>query len=152
MTKTLSILASLVVITLAMSVFSSSSFVSAQEPCHQPTSTATFEDGTEVEIDSATKTKTKKGTTVTITRSIDEDSAKFEDAMDSGKKTDMTIMICEARNDGTIIWTTIELTDVEIESIDQTVTDDGFPDNETIVITAKKSKTTFVNHGGPGSD
>ena len=155
MTKTLSVLATLVVITLAMGVFSSSSFVSAQAP-HCPSKTVTV-NGAEVEIDSFTKSKTKKGTTITLMRTIDEDSSKFEDAMDSGKVTEMTIMVCARSTDpetGQQIetWLTVELTGIEIESIDQDVNDDNAPGKETITIKAKKSKTTFVNHGPIGSD
>ncbi len=154
MTKTITkttIFASILAVTLATGLLASSdpfvNVATAQTVGGCPGITVTGDLG-EFGIDSYTKSKTKDGTTVSMTKPIDENSPKIEELLDSGDKIPKVhIMKCTVGEFGVALtWHTIWLEKVEITSISQSEADDNESGTETITITAKKSKSEFVRH------
>ena len=157
MTKTITkttIFASILAVTLATGLLASSdpfvNVATAQTVGGCPGITVMMGD-LEFGIDSYTKSKTKDGTTVSMTKPIDEDSPKIEELLDSGDKIpEVHIMKCtfDPSTGDELTWHTIWLEEVEITSISQSEADDNESGTETITMTAKKSKSEFERHGG----
>lgn len=100
-----------------------------------------------IKIEGYTKEKTKDGTTIVITKKIDENSPIIEELLDNGKVISIKIIVCSIvyGDDGEQKTTkyTIIMDGATIEKITQEVNDDGTPAKESITIKGKKSKSTF---------
>ena len=104
-------------------------------------------DGRIIKVEGYSKEKTKDGTTIVITKEIDETSPIIEDLLDEGKLITIKIIVCSTVRDesGDLKTTkyTIVMEDATIEKISQEANDDGTPAKEKITIKGKKSKSTF---------
>ena len=104
-------------------------------------------EGRVIKVEGYTKEKTKDGTTIEITKIIDETSPLIEDLLDEGKIITIKITVCslvrdESGESKTTKYTVV-MEDATIEKIAQEANDDGTPGKEKITIKGKKSKSTF---------
>jgi len=103
-------------------------------------------EGRIIKVEGYTKEKTKDGTTIEITKIIDETSPLIEDILDEGKIITIKIVVCSTVRDesGELKTTkyTIVMEEASIEKISQEANDDGTA-KEKITIKGKKSKSTF---------
>jgi len=100
-----------------------------------------------IKIDGYTKEKTKDGTTIVITKQIDESSPFLEEFLDNGEVISIKIIVCsvvrDENGDQKTTKYTITMDDATIEKITQEANDDGTPAKEKITINGKKSTSTF---------
>lgn len=100
-----------------------------------------------IKLEGYTKEKTKDGTTIIITKKIDENSPILEEILDNGEAISIKIIVCSVviGEDGKQKTTkyTITMDDASVEKITQEANDDGTPAKESITMKGKKSKSTF---------
>lgn len=112
----------------------------------QPGITVEIE-GRIIKVEGYSKEKTKDGTTIEITKKIDETSPLIEELLDEDKVITIKITICSLVRDeyGELNTTkyTVVLEGATVEKIAQEAGNDDTAGKEKITIKGKQSKSTF---------